>query len=130
MTPFCHRNAPVAVSSSIIDKSKNAYNHFHRTGRSRISHRDQERHDGEDAAVNNGVPGIDGDCGGECACATCHVYVDGAWIDRVGTAEPGGMEANLLQFAEGSTENSRLACQITMTDDLDGLTLRIPEGQH
>ena len=83
-----------------------------------------------DAAVNNGVPGIDGDCGGECACATCHVHVDAAWIDRTGMAEPGGMEDNLLQFAEGSTENSRLACQIAMTDDLDGLTLRIPDGQH
>ncbi len=74
--------------------------------------------------------GIDGDCGGECACATCHVHVDAAWMARTGMAEPGGMEANLLQFAEGSTENSRLACQITMTDDLDGLMLRIPDGQH
>jgi 2Fe-2S ferredoxin len=83
-----------------------------------------------DAAVNNGVPGIDGDCGGECACATCHVLVDAAWIDRTGIAEPGGMEDSLLQFAEGSTENSRLACQIAMTDDLNGLALRIPDGQH
>tara|TARA_R110002074_G_scaffold334554_1_gene504952 strand:- start:7251 stop:7502 length:252 start_codon:yes stop_codon:yes gene_type:complete len=64
------------------------------------------------------------------ACATCHVHVDAAWIARTGMAEPGGMESNLLQFAGGSTENSRLACQMIMTNDLDGLTLGIPDGQH
>jgi 2Fe-2S ferredoxin len=83
-----------------------------------------------DAAVNNSVPGIDGDCGGCCACATCHVFVDPAWIGKTGKAADGGMEASLLQFAEGSTEASRLACQITVTADLDGLVLRLPAEQH
>ena len=83
-----------------------------------------------DAAVNNSVPGIDGDCGGCCACATCHVFVDPAWIGKTGKAAADGMEASLLQFAEGSTEASRLACQIVLTDDLQGIVLRIPLGQH
>ncbi len=78
----------------------------------------------------NGVPGIDGDCGGDAPARPAMSHVDAAWIDRTGMAGPGGMEDNLLQFAEGSTENSRLACQIAITDDLDGLTLRIPDGQH
>ncbi len=83
-----------------------------------------------DAAINNDIPGIDGDCGGVCACATCHVYVDPAWLDKVGRAVEGKMEAELLQFAEDFRETSRLACQINITDDLDGLVLRIPAGQH
>ncbi len=83
-----------------------------------------------DAAVDNSVPGIDGDCGGCCACATCHVYVDGAWIGKTGRAAADGMEASLLQFAEGASDASRLACQIAVTDDLDGLVLRLPAGQH
>jgi len=85
---------------------------------------------GRDAAINNDIPGIDGDCGGVCACATCHVYVDPAWLDKTGRAVAGEMEAELLQFAEDFRETSRLACQITLTDDLDGLVLRIPAGQH
>lgn len=83
-----------------------------------------------DAAVGNSVPGIDGDCGGACACATCHVYVDPMWIDKTGLAEVDGMEDNLLQFAADPRGNSRLACQIPVTDALDGLVLFIPEGQH
>lgn len=83
-----------------------------------------------DAAVDNNVPGIDGDCGGCCACATCHVFVDLAWIDKTGKAVADGMEASLLQFAEGSTETSRLACQIKLSNELDGLVLRLPAGQH
>ncbi|MBT9447559.1 MAG: 2Fe-2S iron-sulfur cluster binding domain-containing protein [Hyphomonadaceae bacterium] len=83
-----------------------------------------------DAALNNNVPGIDGDCGGCCACATCHVYVDAGWIDRTGKAEADGMEASLLQFVEGASDASRLACQISVTDELDGLVLRLPDGQH
>lgn len=85
---------------------------------------------GRDAAINNDIPGIDGDCGGVCACATCHVYVDPAWLDRVGRAAPGEMEAELLQFAEDFRETSRLACQIKITGELDGLVLNIPAGQH
>jgi 2Fe-2S ferredoxin len=85
---------------------------------------------GRDAAIDNDIPGIDGDCGGVCACATCHVYVDPAWIDKVGRAVEGEMEAELLQFAEDFRDNSRLACQIDITDALDGLVLNIPSGQH
>lgn len=83
-----------------------------------------------DAAVDNSVPGIDGDCGGCCACATCHVFVDGAWLAKTGKAAPEGMEGSLLQFADGVSDASRLACQIVVTDELDGLVLRLPEGQH
>lgn len=81
-------------------------------------------------AVDNGVPGIDADCGGECACATCHVYIDAAWLPIVGLPEPGGQEASMLSFAAVTQPDSRLSCQITVTDALDGLTLRMPEGQH
>jgi ferredoxin, 2Fe-2S len=81
-------------------------------------------------AVNNGVPGIDADCGGECACATCHVYVDGAWLDRTGLPEPGSMEESMLSFAALKEANSRLSCQIAMSEALDGLIVRLPEGQH
>ena len=81
-------------------------------------------------AVNNGVPGIDADCGGECACATCHVYVEPEWLDRTGLPEPESMEASMLSFAAVTEPNSRLSCQITMTDALDGLVVRMPEGQH
>lgn len=83
-----------------------------------------------DAALANNVPGIDGDCGGVCACATCHVYVDEAWVARVGLPEAGSMESDLIQFAEETREASRLACQIPMTKDLDGLVLHIPALQH
>jgi 2Fe-2S ferredoxin len=79
-------------------------------------------------AVDNGVRGIDGDCGGQCACATCHVYVDAAWLERTG-----GRNANeeaMLDFAAGTEANSRLGCQITLTAELDGLVVRLPEGQH
>jgi 2Fe-2S ferredoxin len=81
-------------------------------------------------AVNNAVPGIDADCGGECACATCHVYVDPEWLARTGLPEPESMEASMLSFAAAAEKNSRLSCQITMTEALDGLVVRMPEGQH
>lgn len=82
-----------------------------------------------EAAVKNSVPGIDGDCGGAAACATCHVYVDPAWIAKTGIAED-GMEKSMLEFAEDVRDNSRLACQIKLTDELDGLVLKLPEKQH
>ncbi|HEX7776703.1 MAG TPA: 2Fe-2S iron-sulfur cluster-binding protein [Parvibaculum sp.] len=82
-----------------------------------------------EAAVRNSVPGIDGDCGGAAACATCHVYVDPAWIGKAGRAQE-GMEKSMLEFAEDVRETSRLACQIAITDELDGLILRLPEKQH
>ncbi len=80
------------------------------------------------AAVKNAVAGIDGDCGGQCACATCHVFVEGDWATRL--PAPSTMETEMLGFAAESNEHSRLACQIPLTDALDGLTVRMPEGQH
>ena len=81
-----------------------------------------------ETAVKNTVPGIDADCGGACACATCHVYVDEAFLDKVGTAEE--METSMLDFAEGVQPNSRLSCQIIVSDELDGLRVTTPESQH
>src|SRR3546814_17765792 len=74
-----------------------------------------------EAALFNSVPGIDGDCGGVCACATCHVHVDLAWMDRVGPPEVGGMASDLNHVAGGATETRRLARQISMVPDLEGL---------
>jgi 2Fe-2S ferredoxin len=79
-------------------------------------------------AVDNNVPGIDADCGGECACATCHVFVDPAWEAKTGTANE--QEASMLSFAATKQDNSRLSCQIEMTAALDGLVVRMPEAQH
>jgi len=81
-----------------------------------------------EGAVKNNIPGIDADCGGACACATCHVYVDTAWLEKVGAAS--AMEESMLDFAEGVQPNSRLSCQIKVTDDLDGLKVTTPETQH
>ena len=79
-------------------------------------------------AVNNNIPGIDADCGGECACATCHVYIEPEWLAKTGTAN--AQEASMLSFAAVTQDNSRLSCQIKMTAELDGLVLKMPEGQH
>jgi 2Fe-2S ferredoxin len=79
-------------------------------------------------AVDNNVPGIDADCGGECACATCHVFVDEAWLAKTGT--PSEQEASMVSFAATAQPNSRLSCQITVTEALDGLVVRMPEAQH
>ena len=81
-----------------------------------------------EGAVKNDVPGIDADCGGACACATCHVYVDPAWLARTG--ERSAMEESMLDFADNVEPNSRLSCQIKVTDTLDGLIVRMPESQH
>ena len=81
-----------------------------------------------EGAVKNNVPGIDADCGGACACATCHVYVDAAWTDKTGTKS--AMEESMLDFAEGVEPNSRLSCQIKVSDELNGLVVRMPESQH
>ena len=81
-----------------------------------------------EAAVKNNVPGIDADCGGACACATCHVYVDAAWQSKTGSKS--AMEESMLDFAENVEANSRLSCQIKVTDELDGLVVRLPESQH
>lgn len=80
-----------------------------------------------EAAVRNGVPGIVAECGGACACATCHVYVDEAWVEKVGG--PSEMEEGMLDFASDVRPNSRLSCQIKLTAALDGLVLETPENQ-
>ena len=81
-----------------------------------------------EVAVANNVPGIDADCGGACACATCHVYVDAEWLPKL--AEKSDMEVSMLDFAEGVEENSRLSCQIPLSDELDGLVASMPASQH
>jgi ferredoxin, 2Fe-2S len=81
-----------------------------------------------EGAVNNAVPGIDADCGGACACATCHVYVDPAWDHLTGTRNES--EAAMISFANAVEPNSRLSCQIKVTAELDGLVVRMPAGQH
>ena len=80
-----------------------------------------------EVAVRNGVAGIDADCGGACACATCHVYVDPEWFGTVGA--PGDMEKDMLEFAGEPRETSRLSCQIRLTAALDGLKVTVPESQ-
>lgn len=78
-------------------------------------------------AVKNSVPGIEAECGGACACATCHVYVDEAWSEVVGG--PDTMEEDMLDFAWEAKPVSRLSCQIKVSDALDGLVVRVPERQ-
>lgn len=80
-----------------------------------------------EVALKNDVPGILGECGGACACATCHVYIDDDWMERVGPAED--MEQGMLDFAFDVRENSRLSCQIFMTPELDGLVVHTPSRQ-
>lgn len=80
------------------------------------------------AAVRNGIPGIIGECGGNCSCATCHVYVDDEYAATVGGAN--GMEDDLLDLGVADRrDTSRLSCQISVSEDLDGLTVRIPAEQ-
>jgi 2Fe-2S ferredoxin len=80
-----------------------------------------------EAAIKNQVPGIEAECGGACSCATCHVYVDEVW--REPTGEPQEMEEDMLDFAFDVRPNSRLSCQIKVTEALDGLVVRVPEKQ-
>lgn len=79
------------------------------------------------AALDNMVNGILGDCGGACACATCHVYVDDAWMGKLPPADD--VEKDLLEMAVDPQENSRLGCQVVVTEDLDGLIVRLPVSQ-
>ncbi|HWU25505.1 MAG TPA: 2Fe-2S iron-sulfur cluster-binding protein [Rhizomicrobium sp.] len=81
-----------------------------------------------EGAVKNLIPGIDADCGGACACATCHVYVDPAWAAKIPPKED--MEETMLDFAQDRQETSRLSCQIKVTAQLDGLIVRMPKSQH
>jgi ferredoxin, 2Fe-2S len=80
-----------------------------------------------EGAVKHNIPGIDADCGGACACATCHVYIDEAWIAKTGEAS--AMEESMLDFAQDQRPNSRLSCQIIIKDHLDGLIVHLPESQ-
>ncbi len=77
--------------------------------------------------IKNMVAGIEAECGGACACATCHVYVDDAWVEKTG--EPTAMEEDMLDFAYDVRPTSRLSCQIKVKDAFDGLIVRVPERQ-
>lgn len=79
-------------------------------------------------AVNHGVTGIIGECGGTGACATCHCYIDDAWTDKVGPAR--GSEKEMLDCVVDPAPNSRLGCQVKLTDALDGLVVRLPASQY
>ena len=80
-----------------------------------------------EGAVQNSIPGIDADCGGSCACATCHVYVDEKWFDKLPDIE--NAEQDMLDMAFEPKKFSRLGCQITITKDLDGLVVKMPSKQ-
>ena len=80
-----------------------------------------------EAARDNNVPGIEADCGGACACSTCYVYVDASWSEKLPVKD--AMEEDMLDFAWEPSELSRLTCQLRVTEDLDGLIVRMPEKQ-
>jgi len=80
-----------------------------------------------ETALRNSIPGIEAECGGACACATCHVYVDDAWTEKTGSASQ--MEEDMLDFAFEVRPNSRLSCQIKVSDELDGLVVTTPAKQ-
>lgn len=79
------------------------------------------------AAVNNLVPGIDATCGGDCMCGTCQCYVDEAWLDRISPKTEA--ESAMLEYALNVLPNSRLACQLVLTEEHDGLEVRLPASQ-
>ena len=80
-----------------------------------------------EGAVQNDIPGIDADCGGGMACATCHVYVKEDWLDKLPKKEDG--EEDMLDMAFEPKKNSRLSCQLTVSDEIDGLIVNIPSKQ-
>ena len=80
-----------------------------------------------ETAIRNDIAGIVAECGGSCACATCHVYVDDAWLEKTGKAGP--LEEDMLDFAFDVRPNSRLSCQLTVSAELDGLSVTTPEQQ-
>jgi len=79
-------------------------------------------------AVRNGIPGIVAECGGNCACGTCRVYVDESWREKTGQASD--MEDATMEIREDPAPNKRLSCQIKVTEDLDGLVVRMPDSQY
>tara|TARA_B100001057_G_scaffold438837_1_gene471607 strand:+ start:182 stop:502 length:321 start_codon:yes stop_codon:yes gene_type:complete len=80
-----------------------------------------------EGAIQNDIPGIDADCGGAMACATCHVYVKEEWLNKIPKAEDA--EVDMIDMAHEPKKNSRLSCQIIVTDELDGLEVTTPEKQ-
>ena len=80
-----------------------------------------------EGAVKNSIPGIDADCGGSCACATCHVYVDEKYLNKIPTAQEA--ERDMLDFVNETNNTSRLSCQIIITNDLDGIIVKMPKQQ-
>lgn len=80
-----------------------------------------------ETALNNGVPGIVADCGGNCSCGTCRVFVDAAWYAQVG--EPNELEAEMLEMHAEQREGQRLSCQLALAEELDGLTVSLPHSQ-
>ena len=80
-----------------------------------------------EAAIKNNVPGIDADCGGATACATCHVYVEEKWLDKIPKAEEA--EVDMIDMAYEPKKNSRLSCQLIVSDELEGLTVTTPAQQ-
>lgn len=81
-----------------------------------------------EGARDNNIPGIDADCGGACACSTCHVYIDPAWVEKLPAKD--AMEEDMLDFAfEPNPDTSRLTCQIPVTEELDGLVVNLPSKQ-
>ena len=80
-----------------------------------------------DGAVNNGIDGILAECGGAMSCATCHVYIDDAWVSKV--AAPTEMEQEMLEVVSNPKETSRLSCQVTVTNEMEGLKVHLPESQ-
>ena len=80
-----------------------------------------------EGAIQNDIPGIDADCGGSMACATCHVYVEEKWLDKIAKAEEA--EVDMIDMAFEPKKNIRLSCQIIINDELDGLTITTPEKQ-
>jgi 2Fe-2S ferredoxin len=80
------------------------------------------------AATYNGVPGIDADCGGLCACATCHVFIDGEWANKIPPRSED--EEDMMGLVDGVTKFSRLSCQVVINENLDGLVVLLPDSQH
>ena len=80
-----------------------------------------------EGAVQNNIPGIDADCGGSCACATCHVYVDEKWFNKLANKE--SAEEDMLDMAFEPKSSSRLSCQLTVSNELDGLVVNMPSKQ-
>lgn len=79
-------------------------------------------------ARRNGIEGILAECGGVCSCATCHVHIDAAWVDKL--PAKAADEVDILEFAEGVDETSRLSCQLKVTGAMDGVVINVPESQY